>query len=139
MSQSKKRVLFICTHNSARSQMAEAFLRYLYGDRYEAFSGGTHPSSINPLVTKAMREIGIDLATHRAKSVNEFKSQQFDVVVTVCDHAKETCPFFPGAKKYLHQNFEDPSQFVGTEKTKLEKFRRVRDSIKAWIEDKFEC
>lgn len=127
----------MCIHNSARSQMAEALLRSLYGHRYAAFSGGTQPSHINPLAIKTMQEIGIDLSNHRAKSVMEFKGQAFDVVITVCDHAKEACPFFPGAREYLHETFEDPSQFAGDEQAKLEKFRNVRDKIKTWVENKF--
>ncbi len=133
----KKRVLFICTHNSARSQMAEGFLRALYGDRYEAHSGGTEPSGLNPYAVKAMAEVGIDISKHRSKSLEEFRGMEFDYVATVCDRAKEACPFFPGGKRTLHKGFEDPSQFKGTEDEILSSFRRVRDEIRRWIEETF--
>lgn len=126
----KLRVLFICTHNSARSQMAEGFLRHLYGDRYEAESAGTDPEGVHPLAVEVMREVGIDISTHRSRSVQEFWGQEFDLVVTVCDHAKETCPFFPG-KRVIHRGFEDPSGGG------IEDFRRVRDEIGEWIEEFF--
>jgi len=129
----KKRVLFICTHNSARSQMAEGFLNALKGDRYEAYSAGIEPSRINPYAVKAMAEVGIDISTHRSKSIEEFRGENFDYVVTVCDLAKEACPFFPG-ERILHKDFEDPSEFKGTEDEILEKVRDVRDEIKDWIE-----
>ena len=127
---SKQRVLFICTHNSARSQMAEGFLRSLCGDYYEANSAGTQPTQVNPLAIKVMTEIGIDISNHHSKSISEFKDVEIDYVVTVCDTAKETCPFSPGAKKIFHKSFEDPSQYAGTEEEKLEKFRHIRDEIK---------
>ncbi len=129
----KKRVLFICTHNSARSQMAEGFLNALKGDRYEAYSAGIEPGRINPYAVKAMAEVGIDISTHRSKSIEEFRGENFDYVVTVCDHAKEACPFFPG-ERILHKGFKDPSEFKGTEDEILEKVRDVRDEIKDWIE-----
>ena len=129
----KKRVLFICTHNSARSQMAEALLRALYGEKYDACSAGTQPSQINPDAVRVMKEIGIDISRRRSKSVDEFRGWKFDLVVTVCDQARESCPLFPGAKNYLHQGFEDPSGFEGTEAEKLALFRKVRDEIKTWI------
>lgn len=132
----KKRVLFICTHNSARSQMAEAFLNKLYGDRYEAYSAGIEPREINPYVVKAMAEIGIDISKQRSKSIKEFWGQRFDYVVTVCDDARENCPFFPG-KEIIHKGFEDPSKFKGSEREIMEKVRRVRDKIKRWIEETF--
>ena len=109
----KQKVLFICTHNSARSQMAEGLLNALYGDRYEAYSAGTQPTEVNPYAIKVMAEMGIDISKHRSKSVEEFRGKKFDYVVTVCDHAKETCPFFPGGEKYLHQGFKDPSDLRG--------------------------
>ena len=132
----KKKVLFICTHNSARSQMAEGFLNALYGDRYEGYSAGIEPAKINPYAVKVMAEIGIDISTHRSKSIEEFRGENFDYVVTVCDHAKEACPFFPG-EKVLHKGFKDPSEFKGTEDEMLEKVRGVRDEIKDWIEKTF--
>lgn len=133
----KKRVLFVCTHNSARSQMAEGILKSLYGERYEVFSAGTEPTNVNPFAIEVMREIGIDISNHRAKNIKEFLSERFDFVVTVCDHAKESCPFFPGGKKYMHKSFEDPSQFKGNREETLNFFRKVRDEIKDWIEKTF--
>jgi len=132
----KKRVLFICIHNSARSQMAEALLNALKGDRYEAFSAGIEPSRVNPYAVKAMAEAGIDISAHRSKSIEEFRGKSFDYVVTVCDLAKEACPFFPG-EIILHKDFKDPSEFKGTESKILEKVREVRDEIKDWIEKTF--
>ena len=133
----KKRVLFICTHNSARSHMAEGLLKALYGGRYEARSAGTEPSRVNPFAVKVMEEIGIDISDHRSKNVKSFVDQAFDVVITVCGHAKETCPFFPGGKKRIHRGFEDPSSFEGSEEETLAAFRRVRDEIREWIEKEF--
>jgi len=133
----KKKVLFICTHNSARSQMAEAFLNKLYGDKYEAYSAGIEPREINPYVVKAMAEIGIDISKQRSKSINEFWDQNFDYVVTVCDNAKENCPFFPG-EKIMHKSFEDPAEFGGSEEEIMKKVRQVRDEIKEWIRKTFE-
>ena len=131
-----KTVLFICTHNSGRSQMAEAFLNALCSDRYEAKSAGVTPTGLNPYVVKAMAEVGIDLSTHRSKSILEFQGKTFDYVVTVCDTAREICPFFPG-KTEIHKNFPDPEEFKGAEKEILLKVREVRDEIKGWIERTF--
>src|SRR5712692_9858497 len=112
----KKRVLFVCRSNSARSQMAEALLRALYDDRYEVLSAGTEPSRvINPYAIMVMAEIDIDISAHRLKSVDDFEGMDFDYVVTLSDHAKETCPLFPGCNNYIHQHFEDPADFKGTE------------------------
>ncbi len=133
----KKKVLFICTHNSARSQMAEGLLRALYGDRYVAYSAGIQPSKVSPYAIKIMAEIGIDISNHHSKSINEFRDMKFDYVITVCDNAKETCPFFPCGKKYLHRGFNDPSEFKGKEDEIIVKFRCVRDEIKGWIEKMF--
>ena len=137
VSREKKRVLFICTHNAARSQMAEGLLRALYGNRYEVFSAGTEPGRVSPYAIKVMAEIGIDIGAHRAKSLQEFLNQKFDYVVTVCDHAKESCPYFPGGKKILHQSFEDPSTLTGSEEEIIAGFRRIRDEIRRWIEEEF--
>jgi len=128
----KKKVLFICTHNSARSQMAEGFVNSLLGDRYEGYSAGIEPTKVNPYAVKAMAELGIDISKHRSKSIEEFRGKNFDYVVTVCESAKETCPFFPG-EELIHKDFEDPSEFRGIEEEILEKVRRVRDEIKDWI------
>ena len=131
-----KSVLFICTHNSARSQMAEAFLNKLCGDRYKAKSAGITPTQINPYVAKVMAEIGIDVSTHWSKSILEFQGKTFDYVVTVCDAAREACPFFPGEKE-IQKGFPDPSAFTGTEEEILQKVRVVRDEIKDWLERTF--
>jgi len=125
----KQKVLFICTHNSARSQIAEGLLRTLYGNRYEAYSAGVEPLSVNPYAVEVMKELGIDLSTHRSKSIEEFQGMMFDYVVTVCNHAKETCPFFPG-KRILHKEFDNHSSFDGSIEEILAIFRRVRDEIK---------
>ena len=127
-----KEVLFICTHNAARSQMAEGFVNALCRDQYEAFSAGIEPGEVNPYVITAMAEVGIDISRHRSKSLNEFHGKQFDIVVTVCDHAKEVCPFFPG-KIILHKNFQDPSALQGSDSIILKEVRRIRDDIKDWV------
>jgi arsenate reductase len=116
--------------------MAEAFLNKLCGDRYEAKSAGVTPTQINPYVAKAMAEIGFDLSTHRSKSILEFQGKIFDYVVTVCDSARENCPFFPG-KIEIDKSFPDPSAFKGTEGEILQKVRVVRDEIKNWVEETF--
>ncbi len=132
----KKQVLFVCTHNSARSQMAEALLNTFHGDHYEAWSAGTEPSEVNPYAVKVMAEIGIDISIHRSKNVEEFVSRPFDYVVTVCDHANESCPSFPGGKERIHKGFEDPATAVGDDAEKLGAFRRTRDEIRRWLAEK---
>jgi arsenate reductase len=132
----KKSVLFICTHNSARSQIAEGFLRSMYGDEYEVASAGTIASHVNPYAIEVMKEIGIDISNHRSKSIEEFREKTFDYVITVCDRANETCPFFPG-KVHIHRNFEDPALATGSDEEKLKVFRKVRDEIRSWIEETF--
>jgi arsenate reductase len=132
----KKKVLFVCTHNSARSQMAEGILNALYGDRYEGYSAGVAPTKVNPYVIKAMVEIGIDISGNRSKSIEEFRGKNFNYVVTVCDGARETCPFFPG-EKIVHKAFEDPSQFRGSEEEILKQVKKVRNEIKNWIKKTF--
>ena len=126
----KKRILFICTHNSARSQMAEGLVNALYGDRFEAFSAGTEPGQVRRAAVLVMAEIGIDISRHRAKKVDEFIQQKFDFIMTVCDNAQRDCPFFPGGKEYIHRGFEDPAACAGTEDEILACFRRSRDEIK---------
>jgi len=133
----KQRVLFICTHNSVRSQMAEGFLNACYGDRYEGFSAGIEPKRINEYAIKVMREVGIDISSHTSKSIEKFRGMHFDYVVTVCDHAREVCPFFPG-DTILHKSFEDPSNFKGTPNEILDRTRGVRDEIKEWIRETFQ-
>ena len=133
MKKGKKNVLFICTHNSVRSQMAEGLMNTLYEERYTVWSVGTDLSEVNPYAVRVMREIGIDISSHRSKSVEKFLEMDFDYVVTVCDQANETCPFFPGGKEKNHKGFEDPTAIEGTEEAKLDAFRRIRDEIKEWL------
>jgi arsenate reductase len=133
----KLRVLFVCTHNSARSQMAEGLLRALAGDRYEVYSAGTEPRGVHPLAIRVMQEIGIDLSTHRSKSVEAYREIPMDYVVTVCDHAREHCPYVPARRQNLHQSFPDPSAVEGDAEVRLEAFRRVRDQIRSWLEQTF--
>jgi len=132
----KKRVLFLCTQNSARSQMAEALMRWMYGDRYEVFSAGTKPATVNPYAIKAIQELGIDMEGHRSKSVEEFAEKEFDYVVTVCDSARENCPFFPG-KIVIHRAFPDPAAATGTDDDIMGVFRKVRDEIRDWLVAQF--
>jgi thioredoxin type arsenate reductase len=128
------RVLFLCTHNSARSQMAEGILRSLAGDRFEVGSAGTEATRVHPLAIRAMQEIGIDLSPHTSKTVDALCDRPWDYVITVCDRANERCPLFPGQTVRLHWSFEDPSQARGTEDQRLDAFRRVRDQIHARLE-----
>jgi arsenate reductase len=125
----RKRVLILCTGNSARSQMAEGLLRHLAGDRFEVMSAGVSPTQVKPEALTAMREIGIDISSHRSKSVDEFSHEQFDYVITVCDNANEQCPVFPGSTKRIHWSFEDPAAAAGDENARLAVFFRVRDEI----------
>lgn len=133
----KKRILFICTHNSARSQMAEGLVNELFNKKYKAFSAGTEPSAVNPFSVKAMIEIGIDINKHTSKGLDEFLSQEFDYVITVCDNANENCPFFPGGKERIHKGFKDPAAVEGDDTEKLEVFRQARDEIKEWLTETF--
>jgi arsenate reductase len=128
----KQKVLFICTNNSARSQIAEGFLNELFKNNYEAFSAGTKPTSLNPYAVEVMKEIGIDISKHRSKSIDEYKNHKFDFVITVCDNAKETCPYFLG-KKVIYKSFEDPAAFEGNIEDTLNEFRKIRDEIKNWL------
>ena len=133
----KKKVLFVCIHNSARSQMAEAFLNEVCGDEFEACSAGLEPGTLNPIVVEAMREAGIDISANKTKAVFDmFRSGQiFAYVITVCDEASaERCPIFPGVTQRLHWSFPDPSSFKGTHEERLAGTRQVRDTIKARIE-----
>ncbi len=125
----KQRVIFICTHNSARSQMAEGLLRHLAGERYEVFSAGTVATKVNPLAIKAMAEKGIDISNHTSDRIEKFMGMEFDYVITVCDNANESCPYFPANKTKWHWSFEDPSAAIGTEAEGLAKFREIRDQI----------
>lgn len=129
----RQRVLFLCTGNSARSQMAEGLLRHLAADRFEVFSAGTRPVGLNPNAVTAMAEIGINIAGSRSKSVDEFAGQHFDYVITVCDNAKESCPIFPGGGARIHQSFEDPA--AAPKESQLATFREVREQIANWMTD----
>lgn len=131
----KRRVLFLCTGNSARSQMAEGLLRYLAGDRFEVHSAGTQPVGLNPGAVESMREIGIDISSHRSKPVNEFTGRPFDYVITVCDRAKEACPLWPHGGTFIHWSFEDPAAATGTAEDRRRVFRTVRDQIRMHIEE----
>ncbi|MCY4159361.1 MAG: arsenate reductase ArsC [Bacteroidetes bacterium] len=129
-------VLFVCTHNSSRSQMAEGLLRHLYGNHYEVHSAGTEPGEVSPFAIRALGEIGIDIRHHSSKDVREFLSIHLDTVVTVCDSAQENCPFVP-ARVNVHRRFEDPRTIIGSDEEKMIAFRRVRDQIKIWVENYF--
>ena len=131
----KERVLFMCIHNAARSQMAEGLFRHLHGDDFDVYSAGSNPQKLDPLAIKCMEEVGIDISGHRSKSLKEFVGQEFDYVITVCGNPYNACPFFAGGKKYFKQPFEDPSAFNGTEEEKLELFKKIRDELKEWLED----
>ena len=131
----RKRVLILCTGNSARSQMAEGLLREMGGDRFEVESAGVNPSQVRPEAVEAMRELGIDISGHRSKSADEFVGREFDYIITVCDNARETCPAFPGRAERIHRSFEDPPPPGAADPdTTMAVFRRVRDEIRGWIE-----
>lgn len=125
-----KRVLILCTGNSARSQMAEGLLRDMAGDRIEAASAGVAPTQVRPEAIEAMKEIGIDISNHRSKSIDKLITQAFDCVITVCDNANQHCPMFPGACRRIHWSIEDPAAVAGDDKTRLEAFRRARDELR---------
>jgi arsenate reductase len=129
----KQHVLILCTGNSARSQMAEGLLRALAGDRFEVFSAGSKPSTVNPLAIAAMDERGIDIRLHRSKHLNEYLDQAFEYVITVCDNAAETCPRFPGPARRIHWSFPDPAAVTGSEAEQLASFRQVRDDVEAQL------
>ena len=133
----KKRVLFLCTGNSARSQMAEGLLRQMAGDKFDVFSAGTHPKGLHPRSVEAMKEAGIDIAHQQSKDVSVYNNQTFDYVITVCDHAAEACPVFPGRAERILWSFPDPAAAVGGDMEKLAAFRMVRDAIeerlRGWV------
>lgn len=143
----KKKVLFLCFHNSARSQMAEGLLRAMHGDLYEAYSAGVEASKVDHRAVLVMSEIGIDISSQRSKAMNEYRGILFDMAVTVCDRALEVCPICgvslkapataPAAKETIHRNFRDPAAAEGSEEDQLNAFRQVRDEIKNWIEQTF--
>jgi arsenate reductase (thioredoxin) len=129
----KRRILILCTGNSARSQMAEGLFRDEADDTFEVYSAGTRPSHVRPEAIAVMREIGIDISGHRSKSVSEFEGQEFESVITVCDNARESCPVFPGKTQRLHWPFEDPAAVEGSEETRTDAFRGIRDLIHSRI------
>lgn len=137
MNAARTRVLILCTHNSARSQMAEALLRQIDAGRFEVHSAGTRATRVHPLAVRAMREVGADISGARSKSLEEFLGQRFDAVITVCDAANESCPVFPGAPHRIHWSFPDPSAATGTEEERYQAFASVRDAIgrelRAWV------
>jgi arsenate reductase len=133
MADTAPRVLFLCTHNSARSQMAEGLLRRLSGGRVEAHSAGTEATAVRPLAIRAMAELGIDLSGQTSKTLHRYLGEPFDAVVTVCDDANESCPVFPGARQRLHWSLPDPSQATGSEAERLAVYRTVRDELRRRI------
>lgn len=128
-----KRILYLCTHNSCRSQLAEALTNHLLGDRYVAYSAGTRPSGINPMTLAVLEERGIETTGLRSKSIEEFSGISFDAVITLCDDANETCPLFMGGVKRIHRGFSDPSRTSGSDDEIRQAFRRVRDEMEKWI------
>lgn len=134
----KKRVLFLCTHNSCRSQMAEGVVNHFLGQRFQAFSAGTEATSVNPRAIAAMNEIGIDISWHSSKTMDEFAGEKFDYVITLCGDANEKCPLFFGGVERMHMGFTDPTKANGTEEEIMVEFRRVRDEIKAKLLQLFE-
>ena len=130
----KKTVLFLCTHNSCRSQLAEGLLKNLAGDKFDVYSAGVEPTSVHPLAKKVMKEIGIDISGQQSKSVDEFLDKEFDYVITVCENARQTCPFFPGNHELLHWSLEDPAIALGSEEERLLMFRKIRDQLRDHIQ-----
>jgi len=130
-------VLFVCTHNSARSQLAEALLRDRFGERFEVFSAGTEATRVKPEVPVVLAEVGIDVSGHRSKTVGSFGRRSFDYVVTVCDAAKEACPYVPARLARVHAPFPDPSDVTEDPEARLQAFREARDRIASWIERVF--
>lgn len=133
----KKKVLILCTGNSARSQMAEGLLKHIRANEFEVYSAGTQPSIVRPEAVKVLRETGIDISDNRSKSVDEFTDKEIDFVLTVCDNAEENCPYFPAKTKLIHHSFEDPAAVEGDEETRLSAFRKIRDQIGEYLENDF--
>ena len=133
----KKKILILCTGNSARSQMAEGLLKHICQNEFEIFSAGTKPSIVRPEAIKVLAEIGIDISNNRSKSVDEFTNQDIEYVLTVCYNAKENCPYFPAQIKLIHHSFADPAEVKGDEETRLSAFRRVRDQIREYLSSSF--
>lgn len=136
----RQKILFLCTGNSCRSQMAEGFMRKYFGDHFEIFSAGVSPSVVNPNAIKVMKETGIDISRHTSKSVELFRDKKFDYLITVCDNAEEACPVFTNeVKNRIHWSFEDPAEAAGTQEEILKKFRQIRDLIKDKILEFFKA
>jgi len=133
----RKKVLILCTGNSARSQMAEGLLKHITKSIYEINSAGTKPSTVRSEAIKVLAEINIDISNNRSKSVDEFAGEEIDYILTVCDNAKENCPYFPAKTKIIHHSFEDPAEVLGDEETRLSAFRKVRDEIREYFENDF--
>jgi arsenate reductase len=133
----KIRVLFLCTKNAGRSQMAEGYLRARYGDRYEVFSAGTNPTAVSRRAVAVMKEIGVDLSGHRSKSLSEFDGREMDVVVTLCDNASALCPLFPWAEAVIRRSFPDPGRLSGSDDEVMDGVRDIRDQIVSWIDEYF--
>jgi arsenate reductase len=131
----RQRILFLCTHNSCRSQMAEGLVNHFLGDRFAAFSAGTEATGVNPLAARVLREIGIDISSQRSKTLDEFDGQSFDYVISLCSDANERCPLFLGGVRRLHMGFDDPSRLTGSEEEVLPEYRRVRDEIRRRLTD----
>ena len=133
----KQRILFLCTHNSCRSQMAEGLANHVPGEAFQAFSAGTEATRVNPLAIEVMTELGIDISGQRSKTIDEFAGDSFDYVVTLCGDANEKCPLFFGGVQRIHQGFDDPSRLNGFREDLLPEYRRVRDEIREWIDHYF--
>jgi arsenate reductase (thioredoxin) len=129
-----RKILILCTGNSARSQMAEGLLKHITKNEYEVYSAGTKPSPVRPEAIRVLAEIGIDISANRSKSVDEFADEEIDYVLTVCDHAKENCPYFPAKTQLIHHSFADPAAIEGDEEIRLSAFRQARDEIKEYLE-----
>jgi arsenate reductase len=129
----KKKILFLCTGNSVRSQMAEGLMRHFRGDEFEVYSAGVEPKGVHPFAMEVMREIGIDISHQRSKHLDEYREERFDYIVTLCDHAATTCSLFPGEGKIIHRGFRDPAKVEGSEEEKKEVFRKMRDEIKEFV------
>jgi arsenate reductase len=134
---SKKKVLFICKNNSGRSQMAEGLLKHIHGDNYDAHSAGSDPKGVNPLTTKVMAEIGIDISDHSSNHLEEYWGHEFDYVITLCGNHDESCPVFLSGKKTIYRGFKDPATYYENNMEKIDVFRLIRNEIKDWIENSF--
>jgi len=137
MDKTPKRILFLCTHNSCRSQMAEALANHFLGENWIAYSAGTEATAVNPMAALVLTELSIDTSPLKSKTMDEFTGQQFDHVVTLCGDANEKCPLFFGGVQRSHQGFQDPSRLIGSKEELLPEFRRVRDEIRNWITNYF--